>query len=56
MRRIGYLVVGWAVLAAGCTSTYTRRNLTEPSAKLVRGKSVVIATPANGRYSNREYT
>ena len=55
MRRIGYLVVGWAVLAAGCTSTYTQRNLTEPSAKLVRGKSVVIATPANGRYSNREY-
>ncbi len=56
MRRIGYLAIGWAVLAAGCSSTYSQRNLKEPSAKLVRGKSVVIATPANGRYSNREYT
>ncbi len=56
MRRIGYLAIGWAVLAAGCSSSYSQKNLKEPSAKLMRGKSVVIATPANGRYSNREYT
>jgi hypothetical protein len=56
MRRIGYVAIGWAVLAAGCHSTYSQRNLTEPSAKLVGGKSVVIATPANGVYSKREYT
>ncbi len=56
MRWIGYLALGWAVLAAGCSSTYSQKNLKEPSAKLERGKSVVIATPANGRYSNQEYT
>lgn len=40
----------------GCSSTYKQNILTEPSAKLVRGKSIVISTPSNGFYGSEEYT
>jgi hypothetical protein len=55
MKLVGCLTVGLAMLAAGCTSTYTQRNLTSPAAKLLKGGAVVIATPDNGSYGGREY-
>jgi hypothetical protein len=53
MKPALYLIL--LATACGCTSTYKSTNLTVPAAKLERGKSVVIATPANGAYGNREY-
>jgi len=53
MRLALYLIL--LATVCGCTSTYRPTNLTVPSAKLERGKSVVIATPANGAYGNKEY-
>lgn len=44
-----------AVFISGCAATYKHNAITEPDAKLVRGKSVVIATPSNGFYENKEY-
>jgi hypothetical protein len=43
------------VLMAGCASTYKQSLLNEPSAKLVKGRSIVIATPSNGWYEKKEY-
>lgn len=42
-------------LLSGCASTYKHSTLAEPSTKLVRGKTVLIATPANGFYESKEY-
>jgi hypothetical protein len=53
--RIIALFVAAAVIS-GCAATYKQSNLAEPSAKLIKGKSVVIATPANGYYGSREYS
>jgi hypothetical protein len=53
MANLFWLVVAFAV--SGCTSTYTRTNLAEPVAVLQRGKSVAIATPADGVYGTTEY-
>jgi hypothetical protein len=43
------------LLLSGCASTYKNAPLAEPSAKLVSGKSVFIATSANGFYESKEY-
>lgn len=43
------------VLLSGCASTYKHSTLAEPSAKLERGKTVLIATPVNGSYEGKEY-
>ena len=43
------------VLLSGCASTYKHSTLAEPNAKLERGKTVLIATPANGSYESKEY-
>ena len=45
-----------AYILVGCTATYTRIDLTEPSSKLSKEKSVLIVTPTNGFYLNKEYT
>jgi hypothetical protein len=53
--RIAVLVIITAMIS-GCASTYKQTNLIEPTAKLLKGRSVVIATPANGSYENKEYS
>jgi hypothetical protein len=53
--RIAALMI-FATIISGCTATYKQNTLAEPSAKLVRGKSVVISTPANGFYGSEEYS
>jgi Domain of unknown function (DUF4823) len=45
-----------AALVSGCSSTFKQNVLQEPSTKLVRGKSVAIATPINGWYGKTEYS
>ncbi len=42
-------------LVFGCTASYKQNLLAEPDKKLISGKSVIIATPANGFYENIEY-
>lgn len=44
-----------AIFLTGCASTYQREIVTLPSAKLERGKAVLIATPKNGIYNTTEY-
>jgi hypothetical protein len=53
--RIAALII-FATMISGCTATYKQNTLVEPSAKLVRGKSVVISTPTNGFYGDEEYS
>jgi hypothetical protein len=45
----------FVIMLSACSAAYKQNTLAEPSAKLIRGKSVVIATPANGFYGNKEY-
>ena len=52
--RIAVLIIV-IVTIFGCTSTYQQIDVTGPAAKLLKGGSVVIATPANGSYGTREY-
>ena len=44
-----------SIMLSGCAATYKQSTLAQPSAKLVRGKSVAIATPTNGFYGSTEY-
>lgn len=55
MRIAPLVVIAFAAVASGCSSTYVQSALTEPTAKLTRNKSVVIATPAAGYYESKEY-
>ncbi len=43
------------IFTAGCTSTYTRSDQANPTAKLEPDKIVAIAMPANGSYGGKEY-
>jgi hypothetical protein len=52
--RIVVACIFFAVLS-GCASTYKHSTLAEPNAKLIRGKTVLIATPTNGFYESKEY-
>lgn len=54
MRTLGIVLA--VIVISGCTATYTRTEVAQPSAKLQRGKSVAIATPANGSYEGKVYT
>jgi hypothetical protein len=50
-------LIGAAVLlVAGCASTYTNIPVVPPTAKLVAGNAVLIATPANGSYGTAVYS
>jgi hypothetical protein len=53
--RIASLII-LVTLISGCAATYKQSTLAEPSAKLLKGKSIVIATPANGFYESTEYS
>ena len=44
-----------SLLVAGCTATYQSSPIPSHHAKLVRGKTLLIATPVNGSYEGREY-
>lgn len=43
------------ILLSGCTATYEQKPLAEQSIKMLRGKSVAIATSENGFYDKTEY-
>lgn len=43
------------LLVSGCSAKYMQHDISAPSAKLKNGKSLIIATPANGRYGNDTY-
>jgi hypothetical protein len=43
-------------LICGCASTYEQVDVTAPSAKLVQGKSIMIATPSDGSYETNVYS
>jgi hypothetical protein len=51
----GFLMFVPLVLICGCVATYKRDVVTQPSVKLVRGAAVLISTPKNGSYYNKEY-
>lgn len=53
MRHMAFLIA--ALFLGACASTYKHEVVTSPSAKLERGKSVLIATPKNGAYGRKEY-
>lgn len=42
-------------IVSGCTATYTKTTLSEPTAPLPRGKHIAIALPENGSYDAKEY-
>ncbi|MGJ0486026.1 MAG: DUF4823 domain-containing protein [Methylomicrobium sp.] len=44
------------IMISGCTATYKQQPLTEQTAKLIRGKSIVISTPSNGFYGDEVYS
>lgn len=52
--HITILIIMLATVS-GCASTYKQNILTEPTTKLLKGKSVAIATPANGSFEAKEY-
>ena len=45
-----------AAFGAACSATYKQNMLQEPSTNLVKGKSVLIATPADGWYGKIQYS
>lgn len=53
MRQLFLLLP--ALLLSGCASTYKQEVVTQPSAKLVRSSSVLIATPKDGAYERKAY-
>lgn len=53
MRRL--FILALATLLSACASTYKQDVIATPSAKLERGKAVLVATPKNGFYEKDEY-
>ena len=53
MRNI--FLASAAIFLSGCASTYKQDVVSAPSAKLERGKSVVVGTPKNGSYETKQY-
>jgi hypothetical protein len=56
MRVAALAVVALTVIASGCTSTYSQSTLAQPTGKLAKEKSVVVATPADGFYESKQYS
>ena len=52
--RSSYLIL-LATLMVGCASTYEQVHVTAPAVKLELGKSILIASPANGSYETINY-
>jgi hypothetical protein len=48
-------IVVLSMMLFGCAATYKQNVLSDAGIKLIKGKSVSIATPANGSYDNKEY-
>lgn len=44
------------LLVSGCAANYQQNHLSQPSAKLMKDKSIVISTPLNGAYGNKSYS
>jgi hypothetical protein len=55
MRSANFYSILVALALTGCASTYKQEVLNTPAAKLLVGKSVLIATPTNGSYGGKEY-
>ncbi|WP_137939136.1 DUF4823 domain-containing protein [Chitinivorax sp. B] len=53
MRHLIPFLAGLSLCA--CVSTYKHEVVTSPSTKLERGKPILIATPKNGAYGEKEY-
>jgi hypothetical protein len=53
MRLI--LILLSTVMMSGCAASYKQSLLSQPSSKLLKGKSVIISTPTNGSYENKTY-
>jgi uncharacterized protein YceK len=53
MRFIFFFIT--LALLSGCAATYKNTPLAETNSKLERGTTVLIATPANGRFGARVY-
>jgi hypothetical protein len=56
MRRLALLAPVILGALTGCTSTYKTDVVSESTAKLATGSSVLIATPANGTYGGKTYS
>ena len=54
MRFAGAIFL--AALLSGCSATYKQNVLQEPSTKLVKGRPIIIATPADGWYGKIQYS
>ena len=50
-----FIITIVAISTFGCSSTYTHLELLSPSAKLDPKLSVLISTPEDGWYGDREY-
>jgi len=53
LRR--FFILSLAALLLACASTYKNEVVFKPSAKLERGRAVLVATPKNGFYNKEEY-
>ena len=49
------LIILSTLIMSGCVASYKQNSLSQPSAKLLKGKSVIISTPSNGSYENKTY-
>jgi hypothetical protein len=49
------LIILSTLMMSGCAASYKQNSLSQPSAKLLKGRSVVIATPTNGSYESKTY-
>lgn len=49
------IALSLALGLSACASTYTNQVVTAPTAKLERGRAVVVATPKNGSYGGKDY-
>ncbi|NOU41354.1 MAG: DUF4823 domain-containing protein [Methylotenera sp.] len=52
--RLAVIIIS-TVLMSGCAASYKQSPLSQPSSKLLKGKSVIISTPTNGSYENKTY-
>jgi hypothetical protein len=55
MRHVAPLFAAIFLAACASSSLYRQEILTTPTAKLERGKPVLVATPKNGTYDKKEY-
>lgn len=49
------IICAFLVMTYGCSSLYQQNDITVPTQKITKDKSVLIATPANGVYKTQHY-